>query len=103
MAHYSKQLPHPPSASTIVCIGRNYADHIAELGNTRPTEPFFFLKPTGSLLLPRGANQRKVLMPKGCDLHYEVELAVVLKKRLDEWKGGMRDLGDVVEGYKVGE
>jgi len=42
-------------------------------------------------------------MPKGCDLHYEVELAVVLKRHVDGWKGGMLDLRDVVEGYRVGE
>ena len=48
-------------------------------------------------------RDRKVLMPKGCDLHYEVELAVVLKKRVDEWKGQLKDLEDIVDGYRVGK
>lgn len=44
---------------------------------------------------------RKVLMPKGCDLHYEVELAVVLKSKVDEWNGDMEGLKDIVWGYNV--
>ncbi|KAF8424643.1 fumarylacetoacetate hydrolase family protein [Tirmania nivea] len=99
VAQIKKHFPSPPAPRTIVCIGRNYADHIAELGNTRPAEPLFFLKPVRSLLLPQ--FHPLVLMPKGCDLHYEVELAVVLGKQVDEWKGGLRDLENVVAGYKV--
>ena len=34
----------------IVCIGRNYADHAAELGNTVPSEPLFFFKPESAVL-----------------------------------------------------
>ncbi|KAI5786386.1 hypothetical protein DFH27DRAFT_592473 [Peziza echinospora] len=83
---------------TIACVGRNFADHIKELGNARPKEPFFFFKPAQSVLFP-GAGP--VLMPKGCDLHYEVELAIVLKKRVDEWTGVRADLKDIVKGYCV--
>ncbi|KAF2836348.1 fumarylacetoacetate hydrolase domain-containing protein 1 [Patellaria atrata CBS 101060] len=59
----------------VICIGRNYADHIAELNNTRPKQPFFFLKPSSSILLP---DHGPVLRPKGVSLHYEVELALVI-------------------------
>ncbi|KAK4251213.1 hypothetical protein C7999DRAFT_11007 [Corynascus novoguineensis] len=66
-------------AGKVVCIGRNYADHIAELNNTRPKQPFFFLKPTSSILLP---GEGPVIRPRGIDLHYEVELALILGKRV---------------------
>ncbi|KKA25560.1 Fumarylacetoacetate hydrolase family protein [Rasamsonia emersonii CBS 393.64] len=49
--------------------------HIAELNNTRPKQPFFFLKPPSSILLP---GQGPVLRPKGVNLHYEVELGLVM-------------------------
>lgn len=104
---------YPNCPRTIVCIGRNYTDHIKELGNTSPSEPFFFLKPPGALLLPPNnglldtvcdsSNKGQILMPKDCGLHHEVELAVVLKQTLDEWRGGTRELSNVVEGYAVGE
>ncbi|KAK5799833.1 hypothetical protein VI817_002045 [Penicillium citrinum] len=61
----------------IMCIGRNYADHITELNNTKPKQPFFFLKPASSILIP-GAGP--VLRPKGVSLHYEVELGLVMGK-----------------------
>ncbi|KAL1954640.1 hypothetical protein VTO42DRAFT_881 [Malbranchea cinnamomea] len=63
----------------VMCIGRNYAEHIAELKNTRPKQPFFFLKPPSSIL-PPGAGP--VLRPKGVNLHYEVELGLVMGSRL---------------------
>ncbi|XDG06582.1 hypothetical protein ABKA04_006197 [Annulohypoxylon sp. FPYF3050] len=68
-------------AGKVVCIGRNYADHIAELNSARPKQPFFFLKPTSSVLLP-GAGP--VIRPKGVDLHYEVELALILGKQVKD-------------------
>ena len=64
-----------------MCIGRNYADHIAELNSATPKQPFFFLKPASSILLP-GAGP--VLKPKGVNLHYEVELALVIGKTLKD-------------------
>ncbi|KAL1859278.1 hypothetical protein Plec18170_002394 [Paecilomyces lecythidis] len=61
----------------VMCIGRNYADHITELNNSRPKQPFFFLKPPSSILIP---GQGPVLRPKGVSLHYEVELGLVMGK-----------------------
>ncbi len=55
------------------------SDHIAELNSARPKQPFFFLKPASSILLP-GAGP--VVRPKGVDLHYEVELALIIGKQL---------------------
>ncbi|KAJ5154255.1 Fumarylacetoacetate hydrolase family protein [Penicillium coprophilum] len=61
----------------IMCIGRNYADHITELNNAAPKQPFFFLKPPSSILLP---GSGPVLRPKGVSLHYEVELGLLIGK-----------------------
>lgn len=63
----------------VMCIGRNYADHIKELNNQRPKQPFFFLKPSTSILLP---NEGPILRPRGVDLHFEVELGVVVGKTI---------------------
>lgn len=56
-------------------------DHVTELNNQRPKQPFFFLKPPSSILLP-GAGP--VIRPKGIDLHYEVELALIMGKRVKD-------------------
>lgn len=54
---------------SIVAIGRNYAMHAKELGNTTPKEPFFFLKPTSSYLRSGG----RIEIPKGIEAHHEGE------------------------------
>jgi acylpyruvate hydrolase len=69
-------------ASKIICIGRNYADHISELNNARPKQPFYFLKPPSSILLP---GEGPILRPRGVDLHYEVELALVMGQRVKDF------------------
>ncbi|KAK0463505.1 uncharacterized protein EV420DRAFT_1091873 [Desarmillaria tabescens] len=51
----------------IVAIGRNYSEHIKELANTAPKEPFFFIKPTTSYL-PSGG---KLELPRGIIAHHE--------------------------------
>lgn len=56
-----------------------HSDHITELNNTKPKQPFFFLKPASSILLPGGGP---ILRPKGVSLHYEVELGLVMGKTL---------------------
>ncbi|KAF2203754.1 hypothetical protein GQ43DRAFT_242164 [Delitschia confertaspora ATCC 74209] len=81
----------------VMCIGRNYADHIKELNNQRPKQPFFFLKPPSSILLP-GAGP--VLRPKGVSLHYEVELGLIMGKTVrdldpEDTQGAL----DAIEGY----
>src|SRR5215510_4529718 len=48
------QLLAPVRPSKIVCVGRNYREHAAELGNEVPTEPLLFFKPTSSLNAPGG-------------------------------------------------
>ena len=69
----------PPIAPTkIVCIGRNYAAHAAELGNEVPTEPLIFLKPPSSLI----AAGEAIVLPAGAGrVDFEGEIGVVIGKR----------------------
>jgi len=69
----------PPAApSKIVCIGRNYAAHAAELGNEVPKAPLLFLKPPSALLPPGG----DVLLPPQSErVEHEAELALVIGRR----------------------
>src|SRR5258706_2571479 len=68
----------PVTPSEIVCVGRNYREHAAELGNEIPTEPLLFFKPPSSLLAPGGT----ILRPKGSErTDYDGELRVVIAKR----------------------
>ncbi|KAL2041279.1 hypothetical protein N7G274_005661 [Stereocaulon virgatum] len=84
----------------VVCIGRNYADHIKELNNARPKKPFFFLKPPSSILEP---NSGPVLRPKGTTLHYEVELALIVgpKPLVDLSEGDEKGALDAIAGYAI--
>lgn len=61
----------------IICIGRNYTDHIKELENERPQEPVIFLKPDTSLLLK---NQPFFIPAFSEDVHYEVEVLVRINR-----------------------
>eukprot|EP01117_Protostelium_nocturnum_P000321 TRINITY_DN10390_c0_g1_i1.p1 TRINITY_DN10390_c0_g1~~TRINITY_DN10390_c0_g1_i1.p1 ORF type:complete len:224 (+),score=89.49 TRINITY_DN10390_c0_g1_i1:42-713(+) len=79
----------------IVAIGRNFAEHAKELGNEVPTNPFFFLKPTSSYLRPNGT----ILIPPKCDVHHEVELAVVISQKTKMVKS--QDAMKYVAGYAV--
>jgi 2-keto-4-pentenoate hydratase/2-oxohepta-3-ene-1,7-dioic acid hydratase in catechol pathway len=69
----------PSRPTKIVCIGRNYADHAAELGHDLPAEPLMFLKPP-SALLPHGGE---IVYPRGQTelVHHEGELGVVIARR----------------------
>lgn len=67
----------PVRPSKIVCIGRNYREHAAELGNEVPAEPLIFLKATSSLLSPGATIRRPTLSQQ---VHFEGELGVVIGK-----------------------
>src|ERR1043165_1854 len=67
----------PVQPSKIVCIGRNYREHAAELGNEVPQEPLLFLKPPSALLDP----EDKILLPAiSTGVDFEGELGVVIGK-----------------------
>ena len=61
----------------LICIGRNYTDHIKELSNERPEEPIIFMKPD-SAILPK---EQDFYIPEfSNEIHYEVEVLVKIKK-----------------------
>jgi 2-keto-4-pentenoate hydratase/2-oxohepta-3-ene-1,7-dioic acid hydratase in catechol pathway len=68
----------PVRPSKIICVGRNYREHAAELGNQVPTEPLLFFKPPSSLV-GRGVDVRRPKMSLRVD--YEGELALVIAKK----------------------
>ena len=61
----------------IICIGRNYVEHAAELNNEVPDEPVFFMKPD-TALLPKGKDF--YLPDFSDDIHHEVELVIRICK-----------------------
>jgi len=63
--------------SKVVGVGRNYADHAAELGQVVPTTPLLFLKPNTSVI---GPDDPIVLPPYSSEVHHEAELAIVIGK-----------------------
>lgn len=72
------QLVAPIEPSKIVCVGRNYRDHAAELGNPIPKEPLIFLKPPSSVI---GPGEPIVLPAISERVDHEGELAVVIGRR----------------------
>lgn len=61
----------------IICVGRNYTEHIAELENEKPEDPVLFLKPDTSILLKK---QPFFIPDFSDDVHYEVELLVRINR-----------------------
>jgi 2-keto-4-pentenoate hydratase/2-oxohepta-3-ene-1,7-dioic acid hydratase in catechol pathway len=68
----------PVEPSKIVCVGRNYAAHAAELGNEVPKEPLLFLKPPSAII---GPEEPIVLPSYSQRVEHEGELAVVVGRR----------------------
>lgn len=81
----------------LICIGRNYAKHAAELGNAVPTSPMIFLKPASSLV-PTGGQ---VEIPEASnDVHHEVELVCLIGMQGKDIPED--EAMDHVAGYAVG-
>lgn len=89
------QLLAPSEPSKIVCVGRNYAEHAAELGNTTPKEPLIFLKPPSAIIAPEDAI---VLTPHSERVDYEGELAVVMRHKCRQLKSS-DDVRPYILGY----
>ncbi|MDT5012116.1 MAG: hypothetical protein QOH57_3733 [Mycobacterium sp.] len=67
----------PILASKVVCIGKNYAAHVAEMGAQRPEDPVVFMKPNTAIIGPNVPIQ----LPADADpVHYEGELAAVISR-----------------------
>ena len=103
-------IPQPPQAAIPVagtksyfpvrrlwCVGRNYVEHIKEMGNDVREPPFFFAKPADAIVVDGGTAPYPSLTK---DMHHEVELVVALKS-------GGRNIKpekalDCIYGYAVG-
>jgi len=81
----------------ILCLGRNYAEHVKEMKAERPDTPVVFLKPSTALI---HSGETVILPPFSHDVHHEVEMVVVIGK------GGKNierhRAYDHVAGYAVG-
>ncbi len=71
----------PVAPSKIVCVGRNYAAHAAELGNEIPKEPLIFLKPPSAII---GPDEPIILPGISQRVEHEGELAVVMGRRCSQ-------------------
>jgi acylpyruvate hydrolase len=77
-----------------------HSDHVKELNNTKPKQPFFFLKPPSAILLPGAGN---ILRPRGVNMHYEVELGLVMGKTVrdlhpEDTEGALSAIDGTVHG-----
>jgi len=81
----------------LLCIGRNYAKHAAELGNKVPSSPMVFLKPSSSIIRSGGT----VRIPEmSNDVHHEVELVCAIGKKGSNISAS--EALSFVAGYAVG-
>ena len=81
----------------VYCVGRNYAEHILEMGNDTREPPFFFGKPADAVVVGGAAIPYP---PQTGDLHHEIELVVAIGK--DGADIAAADALDHVYGYAAG-
>jgi 2-keto-4-pentenoate hydratase/2-oxohepta-3-ene-1,7-dioic acid hydratase in catechol pathway len=81
----------------ILCVGRNYRDHAAELGNDVPKEPLLFLKPSSSVIGPGDAIR---IPPQSQRVDFEGELAIVIGKTASRI-GPDEDVTAYIRGYTI--
>ncbi|HEX3968426.1 MAG TPA: fumarylacetoacetate hydrolase family protein [Edaphobacter sp.] len=89
------KLMAPVVPSKIVCVGRNYREHAAELGNEVPTEPLLFLKPPSALLASKGVVRIPAISTR---VDYEGELGIVIGRRCYKI-GPDEDVRPYIRGY----
>ncbi len=82
---------------TLYCIGRNYADHAAEMQASVPTDPIVFLKPPAAYL---SSGSTLVLPDWTSDVHHEVECVVVIGRDIRECSE--EDAWSAIAGVGVG-
>ena len=84
------ELLAPVAPSKIVCVGRNYADHAAELGNAVPASPLLFLKAPSSII----ADGQSIVIPESStQVEHEAELGIVIGHRTSK----LSDRGDALK------
>ena len=82
--------------SKVVCVGKNYADHAAEMGSDVPKEPVIFLKPNTSVIGPNDIIQ----WPRMSDrVDFEGELAIVISRICKDVPA--EKVSDVIFGYTI--
>lgn len=81
----------------VYCVGRNYAEHIVEMGNDTRDPPFFFAKPADAVVVGGAAIPYP---PKTADFHHEIELVVAIGK--DGSDIAQADALSHVYGYAAG-
>ncbi len=91
------QLLAPVVPSKIVCIGRNYREHAAELGNEVPKEPLIFLKAPSAVIAEGDAIR---IPPQSRRVDFEGELAVVIGRRATRIGAG-EDVRPYIRGYTI--
>ena len=85
----------PVTPTKIVCVGRNYREHAAELGNKMPTEPLLFLKAPSAII---ASGDAIALPPESNQVEHEGELAVVIGREAGHLAAGADPL-DYIFGY----
>ncbi|MEP0861017.1 MAG: fumarylacetoacetate hydrolase family protein [Ignavibacterium sp.] len=81
----------------IVCVGRNYVEHIQELGNEVPEKPVVFIKPASSLIY----SGDKIIYPEfSQDMHHEVELVLLIGRTIKN--ADKQTSEDAILAYGVG-
>lgn len=85
-----------PAPSKVICVGKNYAEHVAEMQSDIPKFPVLFAKFTNALIGPEDEIR---MSPATSKLDYEVELAVVIGKEASLVK--KEDALDFVAGYTI--
>jgi 2-keto-4-pentenoate hydratase/2-oxohepta-3-ene-1,7-dioic acid hydratase in catechol pathway len=86
----------PILASKVICIGKNYAAHAAEMGGAAPVDPVIFIKPNTSII---GPNASIILPPSSSQVDYEGELAVVIGRPCKDVAAAKAS--EVILGYTV--
>ncbi|HYG82624.1 MAG TPA: fumarylacetoacetate hydrolase family protein, partial [Pyrinomonadaceae bacterium] len=85
----------PVTPSKIVCVGRNYVEHAAELGNPMPSEPLLFLKAPSAII----ASGEPIRLPAASvQVEHEGELGVVIGRFASKLSAGQDPLSYVL-GY----
>ncbi len=90
------KLVAPATPSKLVCVGRNYAEHAAELGNEVPPEPLIFLKPPSTVIGPDAPVVYPAISKR---VDHEGELALMIGTRCRNL--AEEDAARVIYGYTV--
>ena len=81
----------------IVCVGRNYMDHIKELGHQAEEKPVLFLKPTSAMIY----SGEKIIYPSfSNNLHHEIELVLLIGKKITN--ASIEEANEAIIGYGIG-